>query len=422
MMPARRPLLYRGWWMIAALSVTLTTSYGILFFCFTVFLPDMEADFGWSRATLTGAFSVGLLVSGFASIPIGRFLDAHGARWVMTGGSALAALLLVAWSQVHSLPLFYAIWAAMGVSMAACFYEPAFVLLANWFVRKRARALTLLTFGAGFGSVIFVPLAAELEARYDWREAVLILAVILGSVGIPLHALVLRRRPQDHGLLPDGEAAPTAADAPVPAHLRETSMTQRQALRTPAFWWIAAAFCMTIVANVAMLIHLVSYLRDRGFSPAFAASAVAATGLVALPGRLIFTPLGTIIPRRLIAVLIFSLQGFGLLVLQLGESERSVWIFVVLFGAGMGAINPARAQIVVEFFGPKAYGAINGVLAFTMTMFRALAPLGASLLYTLWGGYSEVIWVLTTLSFLACVAIAFAAPPRRPAAESGAAA
>jgi len=124
----------------------------------------------------------------------------------------------------------------------------------------------------------------------------------------------------------------------------------------------------------------------------------------------------------LIAVLIFSLQGFGLLVLQLGESERSVWIFVVLFGAGMGAINPARAQIVVEFFGPKAYGAINGVLAFTMTMFRALAPLGASLLYTLWGGYSEVIWVLTTLSFLACVAIAFAAPPRRPAAESGAAA
>ena len=165
-MPASRPLLYRGWWMIAALSATLTTSYGILFFAFTVYLPDMEAEFGWSRATLTGAFSVAMLVSGFSSIPIGRYLDAHGARRVMTGGSILAALLLVAWSQVQSLPLYYLIWAALGLSMAACFYEPAFVLLANWFVRKRARALTLLTFGAGFGSVVFVPVATALAHRY----------------------------------------------------------------------------------------------------------------------------------------------------------------------------------------------------------------------------------------------------------------
>ena len=412
-MPASRPLLYRGWWMIAALSATLTTSYGILFFAFTVYLPDMEAEFGWSRATLTGAFSVAMLVSGFSSIPIGRYLDAHGARRVMTGGSILAALLLVAWSQVQSLPLYYLIWAALGLSMAACFYEPAFVLLANWFVRKRARALTLLTFGAGFGSVVFVPVATALAHRYGWRGGVLGLAAILAVVTIPLHALVLRRRPQDHGLLPDG-APPAAADAPASTLRAETSMSQRDALRTPAFWWIAAAFCMTIVANVAMLIHLVSYLRDRGFSPAFAASAVAATGLVALPGRLIFTPLGAIVPRRLIAVLIFSLQGFGLLALLLGESERSVWVFVVLFGAGMGAINPARAQIVVEFFGPRNYGAINGVLAFWMTMFRAIAPLGASLLFTVWGDYAPVIWVLTALSFLACVAISFASSPRRP--------
>ena len=273
----RSPRLYRGWQMIGALSITEMISWGILYYGFGVFLPAMQTDLGWSREQLTGAFSVALLTTGLAGAPLGRILDRDGPRVVMTVGSIAAALAIVAWSQVDSLPLFYLLWAVIGVIMAAIFYEPAFVVVANWFVRKRSRALTVLTFGGGLASVVFIPLATRLIDRYGWRDALLVLAAILAVTTIPLHALVLRRRPADVGLEPDGGPAlapnvpGTAATRPV-----ETSLSRTEAMRSPAFWWITVAFCLTLFANVAMTVHCISYLRERGFTPAFAASAAGA--------------------------------------------------------------------------------------------------------------------------------------------------
>src|SRR5690606_14914911 len=150
--------LYYGWVLVVALGITETVSYGILSYSFPVFLAPMEGELGWTRTQITGAFSLAALVAGVAAIPVGRWVDRHGARGVMTAGSVLAALLLVAWSRVESLWAFYALWVGLGVASAAVLYEPAFAVLANWFVRHRGRALTVLTFMGGFASVIFVPL------------------------------------------------------------------------------------------------------------------------------------------------------------------------------------------------------------------------------------------------------------------------
>jgi MFS family permease len=409
----RRQRVFRGWHIIAALSVTEMVSWGILYYGFGVFLPAMQAELGWSRGELTGAFSVALLTTGLAGAPLGRILDRDGPRAVMTVGSIAATLAIVAWSQVDSLPLFYLLWAAIGVIMAATFYEPAFVVVANWFVRKRSLALTFLTFGGGLASVVFIPLATRLIDRYGWRDALLVLAVILAAITIPLHALVLRRRPADVGLEPDGGPAP-ARSGVAAAAAPETSLTRPQAVRTAAFWWITVAFCLTLFANVAMTVHCISYLRDRGFTPAFAASIAGAIGLVALPGRLVFTPLGGILPRRLITILIFSLQAAGFFALALGTGAGSVWLFVALFGAGFGAITPARAALTLEFFGPTAYGAISGDMSLVMSIARALAPFGASLLVGVLDGYSAVVWLLAGISVASVVAIGLATPPARP--------
>ncbi|MBW3573145.1 MAG: MFS transporter, partial [Gemmatimonadetes bacterium] len=160
--PAARSRLYYGWVLVGVLAVTETVSYGVLQYAFPVFLAPMHAELGWSRTAMTGAFSVGSLVSGFAAVPAGRWVDRHGPRGLMTAGSLLAALLLLAWAATDGLAAFYAIWAGLGLAMAAVLYEPAFAVVASWFHRLRGRALTVLTFVAGFASVIFVPLATWL--------------------------------------------------------------------------------------------------------------------------------------------------------------------------------------------------------------------------------------------------------------------
>src|SRR5690349_12314177 len=122
----------------------------------------MEADFGWSRGEMTGAFSVASLLSGLAAIPVGRWLDRHGPRLLMTVGSIVATLLVFAWANVQNLTELYFIWAAIGLAMSATLYDPAFATVNRWFDRQRVQALTAITLMAGFASTIFIPLSGVL--------------------------------------------------------------------------------------------------------------------------------------------------------------------------------------------------------------------------------------------------------------------
>src|SRR5919197_2866815 len=177
--------VYYGWVLVLILALTETTSWGILYYTFTVFLTPMQEELRWSRAAMTGAFSLALLLSGLAGIPIGRWMDRHGTRLLMTLGSCAATLLVLAWAGVHSLTMFYLIWAGIGVTLAAVLYEPAFFVVATWFVRQRGRALTVLTLIAGLASVIYIPLAGWLVQRQGWGGALGTFAFILGAGTIP---------------------------------------------------------------------------------------------------------------------------------------------------------------------------------------------------------------------------------------------
>ena len=164
----------------------------------------MHEEMGWSRTVLTGAYSLGLLVSALAAPLAGLWLDRHGPRGLMTLGSALGSALLLVWASVEDLWAVYLMWAGIGLTMAATLYEPAFAVLAKWFERGRARAFLLVTLAGGLASTIFLPLSAWLVGSEGWRGALIALAAILALLTVVPHAMVLRRRPQDFGLLPDG--------------------------------------------------------------------------------------------------------------------------------------------------------------------------------------------------------------------------
>lgn len=404
----RRQRVFHGWLMLATLCLTEPISWGVLYDALTVFLKPMERELGWSSSQLTGAFSLSLLIGGLVGIPIGRWLDRRGARGVMTAGSIAATLLVLAWSRVHSLSGFYAIWVGIGLASAMVFYEPAFVTVANWFRRHRPRALAALTFTAGCSTLIFVPVSSWLVSVHGWRTALLILAALLGGVTIPLHALMLRRRPDDVGLTVDGDSRVLTGERPTRA-TEMTGIAFAAAMRHRGFWWLGASYFLALVSNVAIGVHLIPLLTERGYGAGFAAAAAGAIGLAGLPGRLLFLPLGEKIDLRAIVATIFGIQSIGLVVLLTAHARSAIWLFVLLFGLGIGAISATRAALVADIYGPRDYGAINGAMAFLTTIARALAPIGGSVIHDALGGYRVMLLVL-----IGCSAAAGAAITRAP--------
>lgn len=404
MKPSSRP--YYGWLLVLTLALTETVSYGILAYAFTVFIGPMQAELGWSVAEITGAYSVGLLTAGIAAVAVGRWLDENGARLPMSAGSLVAAALLLVWAGVDALWSFYLLWAGLGFAMAAVLYEPAFAVLATWFRRDLGKSLTVLTFLAGFASVIFIPLAGYLVETQGWRDALRVLAVIQFGT-FPVHALLLRRRPSDLGLEVDG-AASTVRPVEVPS-----SVTAQQAFARNDFKWLALAFSLSTFVITAVSVHLVPLLVAAGHTVTVAAGIGGAIGLFALPGRIVLTPLGDLWPRRWVAASIFALQALGLLTLLSGAGDVTpVWAFVILYGAGFGAITPARAALLAEYYGGNHYGRISGRMALINALARAVAPISTGLLVTILpGGYRVLLALLALCCVLAAIFVAAARSP-----------
>lgn len=401
-----RPIYY-GWPMLVGVATAQVVSWGILYYAFSVFVAPTQAEFGWTIVELTGAYSLAILCSGLAALPAGRWLDRHGPRALMTTGSLVAVLLVLAWSQVRSLPALYLIMAGVGLISASVLYEPAFAIVAVWFRKQRGRALTVLTFFGAFASFVFIPLSAWLISVLGWRAALMALASILAVVTIPIHAVLLRRRPEDLGLLPDG--APVLDAGTMQVHPPERSIAARMALGEPRFWLLTVAFTLSGFATVTMTVHLIPFLVGGGLRPGFAATVAGLFGLMSLAGRMLFGPLADRYPRRWVTAGLIGLQIAGLLVLATsGSTGMGALLYVALFGAGSGTLTILRAALLAEHYGPASYGTINGAQSLLLTGARTLAPVGAGLLAGTLGGYEALFWALAGVLVLAAGAVLLA--------------
>jgi MFS family permease len=381
--------------VVGALSITETITWGIVYYGFAVFLTPMERDLGFSRVALTGAFSVGLLTSALVGLPVGRWIDRHGARSLMTVGSCAAVALMFAWSRVESLPALYFVWALMGLAMAATLYEPAFAAIVGWFSQRRDRALLTLTLAAGLASTIFVPIETALLARMDWRTALVTLAVFLAVTTIPIHAFVLRPPPRDT----EGVIGPSVPDA--------RSHSVGEALHTVVFWVLTAAFVASNFAVNAVTIHVIPYLIGHGYPLATAAMFIGWMGAMQLVGRVLFGPVASRFGHRPMTAAIFVVQAVGLGLLASVARMPSIIPIIVLMGAANGMATLARASIVAEIFGRRNYGAISGAMALGANGARAVGPVGASLLLVAFGAYEIVFWMLAGTVFAAGLAVLF---------------
>lgn len=386
--------LYRGWLLVWALGATTVVSYGTMQYFFGVLVVPMQRELGWSRALLSGAFSLSLLTSGLLGLPVGRLVDRHGARALMSLGSLLGGAGLVTLSQVRRPWQFYVLWSGViALAMALTLYPVTFTVVTNWFWRRRGSALAVLTLVGGLASPIFIPLAGVLVEHIGWRSTLFVFGLIQLLVALPLHALVLRRHPEDLRMRPDGATHPPTEKPPVPG------VRLHQALSGLPFWTLTTSFAVGLMAHSVILAHQVAYLIGRGFDPVLAASMAGLLGVASLPGRYLLNRLSEGLSPQALLAGCYLAQAAGVALLGIAANPLLVWGYVAIYGAAFGAILPLRASAMADHFGRRSYGAITAASGIPIAVAGSVGPIVAGALYDRLGSYGPAL-TLTGAAFV----------------------
>jgi MFS family permease len=360
---------------------------------------------GWDKASIGLAYSGVVLVSGVAGVGLGIAADRFGARLLLALGSLISGVSLLLLARVHTLPAFDLLWTAgLGVGSALTYYPITMTVVANWFERRRTHALSLLTFMGAFASTLTYPAVGVLIAHAGWRDTVAILGGVQLLIALPLHAIVVRRHPEDLGLRPDGDAV---AGTSTP----HSGVPLVPALRSTAFWLPTLALALAFFATTAVLFVHVAYLIARGYAPALAATIVGLFGIAYLPGRIFIAWAGERIPLAILFASAFALEALGVALLALTPSLAGALAYVATFGAAYGATAPLRGALMAQRFGRRSYGAIIAAQGVPVGIGAALGPVVAGRLTdTL--GYGAAF--ASCVAALLAAAVVVALPARSP--------
>jgi MFS family permease len=412
----RLPFFY-GWVIIAvafvtaALGITARTAFSLLF-------PPIVEEFGWDRALAAGAFSFGFGISAFVATLIGRVMDVRGPRFVIQTGVLLtvAGLLGATWIST-SWQLYLTLGLLVGLGANCLGYSVHSQFLPNWFVRRRALAIGIAFAGVGVGSILVLPWMQALILSEGWRSASWKLGTLIAVVLLPINFLV-RKRPEDLGLLPDGEKPAAGGGAArksniVDAEWVATDWTLKRAVRTARFWWLAVGFFSGGYTWYAVQVHQTKYLIEIGFSPMLAAWSLGLVALVSIPGQIVIGGLSDRYGRELLWVVAcsgFAICYAALLVLRVMPSEPMLWLMVLSQGALGYAFTSMMGPIVAEIFEGKSFGTIFGMLMTSLIIGGALGPLVSGWLYDRLGNYDVAFALGLGFSIVCAVAVFFASP------------
>lgn len=390
--------------VVAVLCISEIVSWGVLFYAFPVLATEIAADEGWPLTRLVAAFTVAQLVAAASGVWVGRHLDRHGPRRIMTAGSALGVVSILCLASAPSFAWFAASWVLAGCAMSATLYPPAFAAITHLAGdEQRVRALTIVTLVAGFASTVFAPLTAVLAGLGSWRSAYLWLIIPL-CLTIPLHwrGLVTPWQPR------------SAADQPPDVGPRQPGDRADQVVRQPAFLLLVAAMTLAGFCVYAVVVNFVPLLTESGISTTEAAVALGIGGAGQVAGRLFYGPVMTrLTPAHKTASTLAAatVTTAGLAVVH----DPLIAVCLISFAAGIarGIFTLIQATAVSDRWGVAGYGARSGILSAGTTGAAAFAPwIGAATAAAL-GSYQAAFLVLAACSALAAVMSAAEKAPQR---------
>ena len=413
---SRLPFYY-GWVIIAVTFVTMAIGVNART-SFSLFFPPILNEFGWERGVTAGSFSFGFLVSAIMSPLIGRMMDRQGPRVVMeTGVVLMAAGLLLAPLTTQPWHLYMTIGVLVGAGSICLGYSGQSLYLPNWFSHKRGLAIGIAFAGVGLGSVTLLPWMQIIIERSGWRAASTTMGIRVLVVLVPIN-LLLRKRPQDIGLLPDGDAAPTATSAKPVSNVVDPAWasvewTLSRALRTSRFWWLALAFFGALYIWYAVQVHQTKYLLDIGFSSGVAAWALGMVSLFGVPGQILLGHLSDRIGREWIwsiSALGFVICFVALIGLQYQPSLLLLYVMVIVQGLLGYGFTSVLGAVATEIFQGEQFGSIFGTLTLAALAGGATGPWLTGLLHDLYGTYTLAFVIGIVISGSSALAIWKAGP------------
>ena len=414
---ARRLPIYYGWVVVGVVFVTMAicvnarTAFSLLF-------PPILDEFGWERGVTAGAFSFGFIVSAALSPLLGRLMDRRGPRVVMElGVAATAAGLLLATFASQPWHVYLTLGLLVGAGTTFTGYTGQALFLPNWFVRRRAFAMSIAFAGVGVGSIVLLPALQTFVERSGWRAGCSLLGVMVLVVLVPLN-LLLRRRPEELGLAPDGDAdTPAAAQGRrvnvVDSAWAATDWTLARAIRTARFWWIAVAYFAGLFSWYAVQVHQTKYLTESGFSAQEAAWALGAVSLAGVPGQIALGWLSDRLGREIVWAIGsagFCITYVALLALPSHPGPLLLYTMVIAQGALGYGLSSVVGAIPAEIFEGRHYGSIFGTLMVSALAGGAVGPWLTGVVHDRTGHYTLAFWAAIGCSLLSAFAIWRAAP------------
>jgi len=405
---------FYGYYLVAATFVFMLLCIGCGSYAFSLFVRPLEAAFGWGRGQVMLGFTTFFVVMGITSPIVGRLVDRYGARTVIPVGAVVMGAGFVVVSQMSQLYLFYLGYMLIGAGASGIGQVPSSAIISNWFKRRRGMAIGFMSAGIGAGGFVMAPIVGYVITAFGWRAAYLTMALIIWAVTIPLAIWVVRTKPSEMGLYPDGVSAPLEDTARTSGRIDVPSFTLKQAMATPTFWLIAVSFLLGCFSNMGLTQAPVPFFEDTGYSTQVAAAALGAMGIASAVGKVFFGWLCDRMQPKYAWAIGQTLQaGAALVLLNItpGSSTLLVWLWAALLGFGVGAWLPTLSMLGSTNFGLLAYGAIFGALNLAQSAGAATGPYFAGLVYDATGTYH---WVFVTFALLYVAAIPAVLLTKRP--------
>jgi len=385
-------------WVMALIAFSVLATYAIVVFSFGVFLKPLTAEFHWERGALTGAFSMKMLLSGILAIFAGRLSDRYGPRFLVTMSGLLIGVGFLLMSQINSLWQVYLNWGLLISIGSSCCFVPVMSTVPRWFAKRTAVAIGISAAGFGVGAVITPPLVQWLISSYGWQQAFIIQASITFTIIVPL-AQFMKHSPQRIGLKPYGEGVIDKQS--LASAIKGLSFIQ--AIETGRFWIYSVIQFLFWFCCLLIIVHIVPYTSDIGFSEVAAASILSIIAGISIVGRLFMGFIADRIGGRLALSICLTLAGLTLIWLLFAKELWMFYLFAVVFGFAYGSVVPLETLVPAELFGLSSLGIIlAAAMAFTTTG-GALGPFFAGKIFDITGNYSSALIICIILVTLAII-------------------
>lgn len=408
----RRKVFY-GWWILLACSLISAFGAGTFHYGFSAFVRPVALDLGWGMVLVSGAFSLYRLEAGILAPIAGFLLDRFGPRKLVISGAILMGAGFIFLSQAETVVPFYS--AFIIISTGFTFTSGTAIgapLIGKWFVKRRGRALGIYATIFGLGG-LFVPVLSHLITLYGWRPVILAMGPVIWLVDLSL-AFILRHKPEEHGLLPDGEPPGNSSEnqtSPEAENNTEADFSLRNAALTPSFWILTLCLLAFQMTMAAVYVHLINFLVTVGIETRLAAVAVTLLTLTSMSGRLGFGWLGDFVSKKRLLIIIFLLQGFGIFALAQVKQMWHIIPFLLAYAPGYGGALALKPAIVGEYYGRQNFGTIYGIIQGISTIGGITGPLIAGWVYDTNGNYFLAFMIFTAVNLAAALLLLFL---RRP--------